>query len=805
MSGNTKVGKFAVAGVVAVLAGAGGIYYYTSADSCAANKEYGLHLSPCPEGKPVQIVRVQASNVSRHQAGTVSIDVKALYTVGRSDSEQEVGITDYKVALHLVDGDKQTELFPQAPLLVDRTAGKKGGWEKQGRSRRAKIVLPKIDDGEYKLRAVVSSKLGETEALLPIGVYAPSTIHVLTDRPLYEPGNVVQFRALALRASDLAPIDNRPGRWVVRDPAGQVLLEEKAPAKDWGVVAGSFPIDSEAKLGQWSVSWQSGGESGQSSFTVEPFTLPRFRVEAETDKPSYGAGDKPVLSGAVVYSSGAPVIGANIEVVWRAAGEWPPPPSWLNTELPKQIAVDRNGRFSVTLPAIPDDLRKKAQLSARLTAIDPGGDRVLGSASVQLSEDPISAEAVTELADGLVRGSNNRVYLRVTTASGTPITNRALRVTRAWQPADPGIEAKLDENGVARLQIDPGPPVNMIIPPMPIRQSIGTSGPLVTRRAATDLVASKAANLADRAAMDGWTKPLEACARWALSGTLARVALRVAANGKISSAVGGSDELSQCTAKVLGTRSLPSGRDRLYRVEFYFQDPKLPTLTARATGSFGTPAGLPQLFQTAATGARTCIAKVRDGALPFGLAWQVRKGQQTVTASWVRLSSSDQVDDKGFDASVRNCVLAAAAARKLPVPSPIDDIGVVRYSVAVPAERKVVKPQPTIRKGYELRVETELDGALAQTVVRITPGAIPNVRLRATPVIATAGEFIEVALLRGPKFTGKVPEKLGVGHLGKRVLIDLDPKTRIARFEIPANGSGWYEFTGLGNSAKVFC
>ena len=52
------------------------------------------------------------------------------------------------------------------------------------------------------------------------------------------------------------------------DPTGEVLLEEKAPAGEWGVVAGSFPLDKGAPTGRWTVAWQSAGR------TPEPWLGP---------------------------------------------------------------------------------------------------------------------------------------------------------------------------------------------------------------------------------------------------------------------------------------------------------------------------------------------------------------------------------------------------------------------------------------------------------------------------------------------------------------------------------------------------
>ena len=148
---------------------------------------------------------------------------------------------------------------------------------------------------------------------------------MITDRPLYEPGNVVKFRAVVLRARDLAPLDGRPGHWLVRNPGGDVLLEEKAAAGDWGVVAGTFPLDKAAQTGTWHLAWVSATAIDEIPFTVQPFKLPRFRIEAATGKPFFMANDTPTIKGGVIYSSGAPVANANLEIAWDIHGGWPPP------------------------------------------------------------------------------------------------------------------------------------------------------------------------------------------------------------------------------------------------------------------------------------------------------------------------------------------------------------------------------------------------------------------------------------------------------------------------------------------------
>ena len=126
-------------------------------------------------------------------------------------------------------------------------------------------------------------------------------------------------------------------------------------------------------------------------------------------------------------------------------------------------------RRSKSTPGASFQPGSMARLTARISAVDAAQDRVESSASVLLSEDAIQVTTTTELGDGLVEGTNNRLYLRATTAAGQVLPKTTLLVKRAWEPRDKGLTAVTDEDGVASLQIDPGPAVNVVIPPMPFR------------------------------------------------------------------------------------------------------------------------------------------------------------------------------------------------------------------------------------------------------------------------------------------------------------------------------------------------
>jgi len=193
------------------------VLLFVSTRTCLSTGfRYGLWLDECPDGELRQTIFVSAPAVTRGGESSVSVEVMAHYTTGNADARESVALTSFSVKLSLLGGPEPIKLEPKTQ------------WVNIGTSAVALITLPKVNDGEYRLHAEVSSKLGTSELDVPMPLYAPARVHVLTDRPLYEPGNTVKFRALALRASDLSPLDERPGTWLVTDPSGETLLEERA-------------------------------------------------------------------------------------------------------------------------------------------------------------------------------------------------------------------------------------------------------------------------------------------------------------------------------------------------------------------------------------------------------------------------------------------------------------------------------------------------------------------------------------------------------------------------------------------------
>ncbi|MCY1046351.1 MG2 domain-containing protein [Corallococcus sp. bb12-1] len=797
-----------VAGGLGLLVLGGSLAYVASGRCLSAWVFQGVEVPRCPDGKFRQTAGVSAHGLARGASSRVSVWADA-HAVDERGNALKARVGRGSTELFLVDAAGK-----ETPLPVDA----KSSWKREGNGPlNAPVTLPQVPDGDYQLRARITTPLGTDTVDAPLPLYAPARVRVLTDRPLYEPGHRVRFRAVALRAKDLSPLDGRPGTWSVKDPTGEVVLEERAPAGPWGVVAGDLPLDRGAPTGDWTVAWTSGGASGEAHFTVEPFTLPRMRLEARSPKPFWRANETPEVTGEVAYASGAPVADTDVALEWSHAGAWPPPTEWLRGELPKKARTDAAGRFRVTLPRVPADLRGQSTLSARVEARDATGEPVRGAVSLLLSEDALAVSAVTELEDGLVAGFSNRVYLRATTASGRVLPGAEVTVTRAWDPKDPGVSAVADEDGVAAFQMDPGPAVNVVVPPLPVRPI--PRPPPVSLASSQDLLNDRGGQqpaLADQLALERLLPAFHPCARFVASNGAAMVALaaRVGPSGQVLDVAGADEGTGACMASVLKARGLPPGAERMLALQFRVMDPGLPSLQPHVQTATGNTHEIEAALSRPALDARACLPLDLSGSstLPAVLTWRQVPGKRDVVLSWLPLPARDTA----FSAAVLPCLKERFSRLRLPSSqsgeavadgSPVGGaMGVVRFSVQPPWNGgRTLQAQATTFLGYELKVKAKWDGQdVGDTKLVLRPARLPPLRLRATPVLAKAGEAVKVELLRGPGFVGELPRTLELVAGSARLKAEVDAPSRSARFTLPADFEGWAHVEGVEAQARVY-
>jgi hypothetical protein len=755
---------------------------------------YGVWLEQCPATDLRLSADVYSSGMLRGDKGHVQVVPSMMWLEGTGVSAMPRSANmkrGFSVDLELRTADgKKVDGFETI------------GWSRGSNGNETDVAVPPVPDGDYVLHATIDAGFEKADVDLALPLYAPALIHVVTDRPLYKPGQDVLLRAVVLARTDLAPIDDRPGRWRITSPSGEEMLVEKDEAGAFGVADTSFPLAPDADNGVWTATYESGTASDHVSFRVEPFRLPRFNVELEPSDPWYGIGQDVHLVGYARYTSGAPIADAPVAFqVAQGDGRWPMPLEWAEQ---KDARTDKNGRFTLDLGDVPADLVETATVNVRATVTEAAGESGAGQAAISLSHDALKVDAVTELGDGLVEGFNNRMYVRVTTPDGRPIRNTDLQLDNPWVPDNPAYQSKTDEDGVAAVQLDPGPPVTVVDPAAPIRvRPVERSQAQLT--GAQELGRSAAIDLGERRVFDRAADRLGTCADTVQGAASVAVGMRVSSSGRVSAVyadpgefVVGGDQLSSCVAGALRGLTFPSGPERTYQLTWSIPASSLPWFQVESHGASGDE-GVSTAIQEAALGARGCVgAHPATEGQALQAHWAVEKGSTRPSIAF----ESDGL----LAASAEACVERAVAGTTLTEKAEASAVGVATFYLQVPSRPGETAPAATTRTGYELRVTASAEGReIGHTRLVLPPGDVPPLRIRATPSLAAPGEVVDVELIRGPGFSGTLADEIhlwnGTKDLGKT---KLDPKTRKASFTLGADVDGFLRIEELGARAVIF-
>ncbi len=283
----------------------------------------------------------------------------------------------------------------------------------------ANFAVPKeVETGEQVLSVEVNS--AEESAAYDETVYVGRTYSVLvsTDKPVYQPGQVIHARTLALNSLALAAAQDETIVFTVDDPEGNRLLRRELATSEWGIAAADFELDGQAISGDYILTAALGPVSSSRSVEVKPYKLPRFKVEFAPDRTYYLPGD--VARGVVSanYFFGKPVAGGEVRIEGFLGSTQIAPIFELTGQ------TDADGNFAYEF-VVPDSFvgqlgNDSAEIDLTVTVTDSAAHAESIDETVTVAEQPLLLDAVAE--SGVLRTDvENLVYLQVTSPDGSSI------------------------------------------------------------------------------------------------------------------------------------------------------------------------------------------------------------------------------------------------------------------------------------------------------------------------------------------------------------------------------------------------
>lgn len=278
--------------------------------------------------------------------------------------------------------------------------------------------MPVVEAGQYALEVVTKSPLGEEKLDRQIRIKSEAKILLVTDKPIYQPGQLMHIRALALRPFDLKPVANKDLLFEVEDSKGNKVFKKTFKTSEFGIASVDFQLADEVNMGDYHLRAFLGDTRTEKTVNVKRYVLPKFKVEVTADKAFYLPKETIKATLQSDYFFGKPVSNAKIEVTantfdvqFRQFHKW-------------TGKTDANGhaKFEIQLPDyfVGQPLQKgNALVKLDVKVLDSADHSETVVKSYTVSDQPIRVSLIPE-GGKIVPNMENRIFAAAIYPDGSP-------------------------------------------------------------------------------------------------------------------------------------------------------------------------------------------------------------------------------------------------------------------------------------------------------------------------------------------------------------------------------------------------
>jgi len=268
--------------------------------------------------------------------------------------------------------------------------------------------------------------------------------HVQTDRPVYRPGNTLNYKAILRLTKDRAytPVADTNCKIVIKDPNYTVVDESEAKTNALGTLAGTYEIPSEAATGDYTILVKVGSTEEIHTFTVVEYRKPEYKVTITPEQKRYLSGENVVFKLNAAYYFGASVQQATVRYEVRQSSLR----TWENIELSEEpstyeeerspgrlisqdtVMTDNSGNAAISIKSIPGAPDTIYYIVCRMT--DVSNREVIQNSSVKVYSAGIKISVKSD-KDLVMIGSNIPVQLKVTDLDDKPVSSNITLSTQS--------------------------------------------------------------------------------------------------------------------------------------------------------------------------------------------------------------------------------------------------------------------------------------------------------------------------------------------------------------------------------------
>ncbi|HKD45032.1 MAG TPA: MG2 domain-containing protein [Candidatus Angelobacter sp.] len=314
--------------------------------------------------------------------------------------------------------------------------------------------------GGYELRYAVATPIGSTEFTQAVRLEDKVSILLSTEKPLYQPGQTIHVRALALDRSNHEAAGRRSLTFEVEDSRGNKVFKKATETDKFGIASAEFALADEVNLGTYHLRALIGQtdaptSTAETALNVERYVLPKFKVAIDLagkdNKAARGYRPGDHITGTVHanYFFGKPVDGGEITVKASSADVA------VFEAGSVQGKTDRDGTYHFDLK-LPNYFAGRpltqglARVLIEATVKDSAGHSETRGQPITVSESPLLVTAVPE-GGTLVPKLENEVFILTSYPDGAPAS------AQLTVRANDGVEQRVatDAGGVAVVRVNP--------------------------------------------------------------------------------------------------------------------------------------------------------------------------------------------------------------------------------------------------------------------------------------------------------------------------------------------------------------
>ncbi|MBN2004147.1 MAG: hypothetical protein JXA21_12395 [Anaerolineae bacterium] len=386
-------------------------------------------------------------NLPEHLPQHETIVLGQTTLVPGSDAAMRVVVRDSRDATPLADATVEVRMRPQSGGGAKTLF--KGVTDDAGNVA-VSFEVPEGVDPQQTLIIATKSRLGSDTLEQSVTIERDFRILLTTDKPLYQPGQLIHIRALALGAFDMRPAVAQSLEVAVADGKGNTVFRKMLTTSDFGVASVDFQLASEVNTGPYKITAALGNTSSEKTVTVEHYVLPKFEVKLTSTRDYYRPGDH--VEGTLVarYFFGKEVSGGMVKL------------EGYTYDFQRVVAVTLEGttdatgnfNFSFDLPSYIAGSELEgggARFYVEAAVTDQAEHTEVGRLSLPVAQSSLVLNAVLE--GGQPRyGVENILYLMASYPDGTPAE---ADLTITLHDTGETLTARTGQYGLAEVRFTP--------------------------------------------------------------------------------------------------------------------------------------------------------------------------------------------------------------------------------------------------------------------------------------------------------------------------------------------------------------